>query len=181
MILDYVAFLEGTGEDEKGRDITKVLAFSNWKLELIHNYIQCVFPTNSQSKFSKIRPVSDEELQILRNSDKAKENVRKMYHRMLKFWKLDGDRYLKWGLKGTFRFWNYWDNHNHWRMSRVLNSLCLLRMDEEFKDFSMRLSKMIELRNEHKGVRITKETAMVWKENMESGEKRENEGRLYNG
>ena len=162
--MDYLRFLEGTEKEDKGRYVTDILKYGSIRLELVHNYVQRMFPTNEQSKFSNIKPITDEDIALLRASDTAKENISKMYQKMLVFWKIDGDRYKKWGSGAPFRLWNNWNNHNHWRMTRVIKCFMLLGMEGEHKDFSMRLSTILEIKKSNPlSVRITKKTEEIWR------------------
>ena len=171
--MNYTAFLEGTGKDDNRRRIKDVLRYGNARLECSHDYIQRVFPTAESSRFSDVEPITEEDLAALRQSDKAKENVRLMYQKMLSFWKIDGDRYKEWGNNALLRLWNRNNNHNQWRMTRVLKSLALLQMTEEYKDFTMRLSAILDLRENNRDIRITDETAAIWRENFYTGKEDE--------
>lgn len=162
--MDYLKFLEGSEKEDRGRYVTDILKYGNLRLELVHNYVQRIFPTNEQSKFSNIRPITDEDITLIRASAIVKDNISRMYQKMLRYWKIDGDRYRKWGLGAPFRLWNMWNNHNHWRMTRVLKCFLLLGMEDEHKDFSLRLSAILEIKRAKKlSVRITKKTAEIWK------------------
>ena len=86
---------------------------------------------------------------------------------MLDFWKINGNDYKIFGSILPIRFWNVWDNHNHLRMTRVLKSLKLLGMEEEYNDFSMRIKYMISLSRMHKGVHITRKTSRFWEQNAD--------------
>lgn len=166
--MDYVKFLSGECKDDKGRMVTDILKYNKVKLETIHNYIQEMFPTTEQSQFSKIQPISLREVDELRKNKTALLNIHKMYEKMLSFWGIDGDKYLSGYEKLLpFRIWNHNNNHNQWRMTRVLKSLKLLEMDMEFIDFSRRIRHILLLRQEGNAhIHISDETAEIWRTNL---------------
>lgn len=165
--MNYTKFLEGTEKDDKGRTIEDILKLSNFNLESTHDYIQRVFPTDEQSMYSDAPPLTVKDLEAFTQSITAQENMRKMYQRMLVFWKLDGENYKEWGNIFPVRLWNLIGNHNHKRITRVLKSLKLFGMDKEYKDFSMRISYMLNLQKDgNKFIRISDETAEYWEKNI---------------
>lgn len=164
--MNYTAYLEGKACDDKHRKITDILRYNSIQLELTHDYIQRVFPTKEVSRFSKIDIITDEDLANFKASEVAQQNVRAMYQKMLCFWKINDTLYQEWGKNAPLRLWNRCNNHNHWRMTRILKSLKMLGMEQEFNDFSLRLSTILELRKINNSIRITNETIKLWNENM---------------
>ena len=156
--MNYTAFLAGLENDSKNRSIEEILAYTDEQLEQGHDYIQEVFPTKSLSMFHLIKPITDKDLSSFYQNEQAKENVRTMYRRMLVFWKIDGDRYKEWGSKAPERLWNKEGDHNHLRMTRVLKSLKLLHLDEEYEDFSKRIREMLQ----DPGVNLSVRTRKIW-------------------
>lgn len=155
--MNYTDFLNGKIIDDKNRTINDILGFNNIKLEITHDYIQRVFPTMDKSKYSDVDIIKEPDLFNLWNDENALDNVRLMYKRMLKLWKLDGDKYLN---PKIFRYWVTKNNHNYLRITRVLKSLKLLDLIPEYNDFSIRIGKFMKL-NENK---INEETLMYWRE-----------------
>lgn len=164
--MNYTAFFEDREKDDKGHTITEFLRWSGGHLELAHDYIQRIFPTKEQSSYSKAPVITDEDIAAFRASETAQNNLRAVYDRMLRFWRLDNDRYKEWGDKTPVHIWNSPNNHNCLRITRVLKSLKLLGMTEEYKDFSERLAYILELRQTNPKIRISDETAQIWKENL---------------
>jgi hypothetical protein len=163
--MNYAAFFEGREPDDKNRMITDFLKYSTWHLESSHDYIQRIFPLQEESRFSDASLITDAEIKAIKASKVAQENIREVYKKMLWFWKIDDVHLHKWGFSAPIRLWNEPNNHNCLRMTRVLKSLKLLGMENEYQDFSERLSYIISLRG--KGVHISRETAQIWKENMD--------------
>lgn len=164
---DIVAFLEGRIPDNKGRMVSEIHGYGPFKLEFKHDYIQRMFPTDEHSSFDRTAHVlTESEITSIRDSQGAKENIRKMYNIMLRFWKIDGDRYMDWTIQ---RHWNHAHNHNHYRMTRLLLCFQLLGLDSEYADLSKRLSYMINMRNTQKinekakgKVCISNKTCDIW-------------------
>ncbi len=151
--MEYVGFLKGNDPDDKGRYYEEIIGWGDFRLEVCHDYIQRVFPTDEQSRHSSIRPVIEREVHILLGNPAAAEHMRAMYKRMLRFWQLDGDRYYNWHHYGK-------RNHNYLRMTRVLQSLALFRMEKERADLQKRLQALIDQD------RVSDETKRVWESNF---------------
>lgn len=164
--MNYTSFLEGTTRDFRHRRVTDILRYGSLRLEGMHDYMQLLFPTMEQSRYSDVEPITEDDLMLLRRNEKAKEHVRLMYYKMLSFWKLQGDQYLVWDETAPHRLWNALNSHNQMRMTRVLKSLALLQMTDEYRDFSMRLSAVLDEREHNSRVRISDETAKIWRDNF---------------
>jgi len=158
--LNYTAFLEAREADDKGRMFDNILCWSNIRLEATHNYIQRIFPTDESSRFDRsFVPATSDDISLIRKSEKAKNNIRKAYLKMLSLWKLDGDNYKN--IK-IYRYWNNENNHNHLRMTRLLKCFRLIQMNDELKDFSNRLSYLLD----HSGLKVSKKTEEFWRANF---------------
>ncbi|MCR5008242.1 MAG: hypothetical protein K6A76_06640 [Oribacterium sp.] len=153
--MNYTAFFEGKEPDDLGRNLLKILHFGRIRMELTHNYIQRLFPLAEESRFSECDLLTEEDRLAFRGSILAQDGMRGAYQKMLWFWKLDGEQYKN----SVYRHWNAYNNHNHWRMSRVLKSLQLLGMEEEYKDFSMRIRWIIDHPQQY---RVTGVTVKIW-------------------
>ena len=166
-MMNYTAFFEGREPDDKNRMITDFLRYSMGHLELSHDYIQRIFPLQEQSRFSDAPLITDAEIEAIKTSEVAQGNIRAIYRKMLWFWKIDDASLHKWGFSAPVRLWNKPNNHNCLRMTRVLKSLRLLGMNNEYQDFSKRLHYIISLCDSGI-VNISTETACIWNENMQN-------------
>ena len=164
--MNYKYFLKGLETDDHHRFFEDILKFSEFQLESVHNYIQEVFPTDEQSDFSSIKPITEKELEEIRLDKTIQNNIHLMYLRMLEFWKLDGDKYKDWGFLKPVRLWNIKNNHNHRRISRVIKSLKLCGLTQDYEDFKMRLEYIIELRKTNTHIHITDNTISYWQKYM---------------
>lgn len=160
--INYVAFLEGRGVNNHKQTINQVLNLSDDELERQHDYIQSVFPLTEQSAAINLAPLTEDELDQLQASVTAKDNVCKMYHRMLAFWKLDGDLFLQWD--NVERHWNQPNNHNFRRMTRVYKSLELLQMEPERRDFQNRMQYLLH----QPACQISESTRLIWEQLLQN-------------
>ena len=159
--MNYLLFLEGKIADDKGRYLDKYFSFSNLKLEYCHNYIQRIFPINEMSKADKsLAPLSLNDINEIKKSDIAKNNIKIMYEKMLIFFKLDDKNYTNWNIK---RHWNKINNHNHRRITRMLICFKLLDLEDLQKDFSIRLKYPIE---NNLSINISNQTRKIWEKNF---------------
>jgi hypothetical protein len=107
-------FLEGTATDHRGRSIDDVLAFSDAELEMVHDYIQWLFPLPEASAFNASAPVlGPDDVAGVRRSPTARRNLERAAERMLCFYR-DTDHWLA------------ASDHNHLRITRILRCLALL-------------------------------------------------------
>jgi hypothetical protein len=117
------AYLRGAGTDSLRRGVEEVLAFSDDALEYIHDYIQWLFPLPTRSMAQPGAPVlTEREIAAIRADERALANLRRAARRMLQFYRnTDG--------------WLSWSDHNHLRISRILQSLRLLAGEDEARAF----------------------------------------------
>jgi hypothetical protein len=109
------AFLAGHGCDGRGRTIEDVLAQSDDALELVHDYIQWLFPLPTRSGAQPDAPVlSAAEIAAIKADPRATANLDRAERRMLAFY------------NGTDDWLTAYD-HNHLRISRIIASLRILR------------------------------------------------------
>jgi hypothetical protein len=117
------AYLAGVGPDGRDRLVTDVLAFSDDRLEAVHDYIQWLFPLETRSGAQPGAPVlTQAEIEGIRADGRAADNLMKATERMLRFY-----RSTEWWLRGY--------DHNHLRITRILHSLRLLVGPEAARSF----------------------------------------------
>lgn len=117
------AFLANAGMDGRGRTLEDVLGFSDEDLEHIHDYIQWLFPLPTRSMAQPGAPVlSDAEIAAIRADERALANLRRAARRMRRFYE-------------STDAWLSRQDHNHLRISRILQSLRLLAGDDEARAF----------------------------------------------
>lgn len=156
MIIDF--YING-GKDTKGRTLEEILNYSNLKFDIVHDFIQWIFPTNEQSLHNPDAPVlTAEEIGILRGSEKAKNNMRKSLSRFMIFLGIEGHEDLN---PYYYRVnWCYNKNHNLLRITRVIKSLKIFGLDEEAEDFHKKVVNYVEENNVSNG------TLLFWEDSL---------------
>ena len=121
--------------------------WSDQQLELIHNYIQWLFPLTEFSAFNPSAPILDSAAIIQFRSDSViQENLSCSFKRMLAFYGFEthrqdnmltvlrSEQYARQSIN-----WLTQNNHNFLRITRILKSLRLLGKNEEAQAFLMAL------------------------------------------
>lgn len=158
-------FLRGEGKDNHGRTIEDVLSFSDFKLETTHNYIQWLFPIDTESNYAQSVPLTKEMTRIFKNDETVVKNVHRAYEKMLCFYgyALNEEGMLEKRMP-EFKMMAKWlnpGNHNFLRFSRMLRSMHLLDMTNDEASLFVELE---ELANKHGFLKIA---YGFWKEAVE--------------
>lgn len=134
-----VAFYRGTGRDAAGRTIEQVWAMDLEQLEVVHDYIQWLFPTRKASAFNPEAPLlSDAVIAALASVPDFRQRMLRSLDVMLRFYELrrvgegasvsiEPGRDL--GRRGPL--WWRAGNHNHLRLTRIISSLREFGLREE--------------------------------------------------
>lgn len=130
-----VAFYSG-GVDSERRTIAEVLEWDDDRLEAVHDYIQWVFPTRQPSGVNPFAPlISDDTVRTFASDAALRERLRGALRRMLAFYglitrgsriEIDDTRF-----PARARVWLHPGNHNHLRLTRIMDSLATLGLREE--------------------------------------------------
>jgi hypothetical protein len=129
-----VSFYALKGTDDRGRTLPQMWAWDDHTLEGVHDYIQWMFPTEQASAFNPDAPLVGVDTRAAFAADPAlRANLTRSLDRMLAFYGFE--REAKTGTivrAGTFdarsREWLTRGNHNHLRITRILDSLTLLSL-----------------------------------------------------
>jgi hypothetical protein len=117
------AYLSGAGLDSRGRSVEDVLRFSNRQLEDIHDYIQWLFPLPTRSAAQPSAPVlTAAESAAISSDARARSALLQARDRMTRFYR-ETDEWLT----------GY--DHNHLRITRIIQSLRMLVSSEAARDF----------------------------------------------
>lgn len=117
------AYLAGEGSDGRGRTIEDVLALPDEALERIHDYIQWLFPLPTRSMAQPGSPVlNPDEVAAIRADERALANLRRAAERMRLFYERTEN-------------WLNPHDHNHLRITRILQSLRLLAGENDARLF----------------------------------------------
>jgi Opioid growth factor receptor (OGFr) conserved region len=130
-----VAFFRG-GRDDAGRTLVEILAWSDDRLEATHDYIQWVFPTRQPSAVSPSAPlVTDATAAAFADDVVLGDRLRLALDRMLAFYGLRHRGRAVQIDQGRFalraRVWLRPNNHNHLRLTRIMQSLAALGLEAD--------------------------------------------------
>jgi len=130
-----IAFYSGAGDSE-GRTLTEILAWDDDRLEMVHDYVQWVFPTRQPSAVNPLAPrVTGDTIRAFDADPELRERLRRALDRMLAFYGLvrrdaridiDDMRF-----PARARVWLHPGNHNHLRLTRIMDSLATLGLRQE--------------------------------------------------
>jgi hypothetical protein len=130
-----VSFYSG-GPDTAGRTLAAILAWDDERLEAVHDYIQWLFPTRQPSGVNPYAPlVTGTTVAAFARDPALRARLRDAFERMLAFYGLTGraggvaidpSRF-----PARSRVWLNPGNHNHLRLTRIMESLATLGLREE--------------------------------------------------
>ena len=130
-----VEFYSG-GRDAAGRTLDEILAWDDDRLEAVHDYIQRVFPTRQPSGVNPFAPlVTADTIRTFAADETLHTRLRHSLDRMLAFYglrrhadriEIDAARF-----PARSRTWLHPGNHNHLRLTRMMDSLAALGLRED--------------------------------------------------
>jgi len=156
------------GEDDQGRTFDAILSWDDGRLEMVHDYIQWIFPLPERSGANPWAPVLDAEaIAAIRSSPEMQGRLRAAFERMLVFYgfALEDDGVVEGArFAAAARNWLHAGNHNHLRLTRMLRSLRVLGLEHEAAALWKALRAVFE-REQAPGRRtITEETFGFWRQ-----------------
>lgn len=130
-----VEFYSG-GRDSAGRTLDEILAWDDDRLEAIHDYIQWLFPTTQPSGVNPFAPlVTDATVRAFASDRTLRLRLRGALDRMLVFYGLrrDGARIEIDAMRfpARARTWLHPGNHNHLRLTRIMDSASTLGLRDD--------------------------------------------------
>lgn len=130
-----VAFYSG-GRDAAGRTLEEILAWDDDRLEAVHDYIQWLFPTKQPSGVNPLAPlVTADTVRAFARDESLRTRLRHALDRMLAFYGLrrqgaridiDATRF-----PARASTWLHPGNHNHLRLTRIMDSLAALGLRDD--------------------------------------------------
>jgi hypothetical protein len=130
-----LAFYRGHGADHAGRRLTEILGWDHRRLEMIHDYIQWLFPLPQPSRFNSAAPLlTDHDIAIFRADPALQQRALDALDRLLDFWGLTrtaADIVRAKSFAARAPGWLSPANHNHLRLTRVLLFLRLTGLDAQ--------------------------------------------------
>jgi hypothetical protein len=150
-----VDFYTKGGKDSQGRRFSEIMSWSNYHLEMVHDYIQWVFPTKTRSQFNPDAPVLDEDtIAELMASPVFHKNFSRAIERINSFWFVGNT-----GSNGKAE-WMEEGDHNLLRMSRFMESCSLLGHGDSALELFERLEYISKQTH---GNFISKENLKYWR------------------
>jgi hypothetical protein len=123
------------GTDDEGRTFDEIAGWNDARLEMVHDYIQWLFPLPERSGANPSAPVLDaESIAAIRGDAQMRGRLRAGFERMLAFYgfALEGDALVEGPrFAAASRNWLHAGNHNHLRLTRMLRSLRVLGLERE--------------------------------------------------
>jgi hypothetical protein len=141
MPTDPIVMFYSGGTDAHGRSLREILGWGDTTLESVHDYIQWVFPTPQPSGVNPSAPlVTPDTARAFAADAELRYALLDAFTRMLAFYGLrravrdDGTIHVE---IDEMRFadragrWLRPDNHNHLRLTRIMQSLAALRLSQD--------------------------------------------------
>jgi hypothetical protein len=160
-ILDYYA---GAGRDGAGRTLAQTLALSPQEKETRHDFIQWLFPLDQPSRFNPGAPLlRPDDVEAFRTRPELRARLLESLDAMLAFYALrrDPQRGEILPAREDWPSGVHWlgpGDHNHLRLSRMVQSLALL--GEEEWGSALR-DRLVRIAAEHPD-RVSPATTRVW-------------------
>jgi hypothetical protein len=174
-----VEFYRGERPDYLGRWLRDLWGWDNDRLEMIHNYIQVLFPNEQPSMFNAWAPVLDAAtIAAFRSDTRLRRNLGVSHDALLRFYGLEYDPQSKkvvrrHDFEERARNWIDPFNHNYLRITRILNSLVALGLSERARAFFECLRDIYAERQAD----IGEETFSYWRDAVRSVMPAATEGR----
>ncbi len=156
-------FYRGQGTDSAGRRIEDIWNWDHSYLEAVHDFVQWLFPLPDPSMFNPDAPLLDEnDRAAFVDDSELRARMLRSLDLLLDFY---GLRRSDGTIERTAKFdarcesWLHPNNHNHLRISRILQSLRLCGLEDESTAF---LDALEAINQEFPG-RVTGMTLSYWR------------------
>lgn len=170
MTTDRIVSFYSGGHDDRGRTLEAILSWDDGRLESTHDYIQWVFPTDVPSAVNPTAPlVTGQTVQAFASSPELRGRLRQALDRMLSFYGLarsgsDGGAVAIFVDDSRFASraanWLHPMNHNHLRLTRILQCLWILGLRVEAK--ALQRCLLTDIAEGPGRNRITRDTREFW-------------------
>src|SRR5215471_1508362 len=129
-------FYRGTATDSEGRWLRDLWQWNDDELEVVHDFIQWMFPLPEPSQFNPDAPLlTEEDIGAFRTDKMLRLHLQQSFGRIISFLGLEehGDGRISEGPKFRARAADVWTtpNHNWLRITRILRSMTLLGLAPE--------------------------------------------------
>jgi hypothetical protein len=142
-----LAFYRDEGRDTEGRRLETIWQWDDEDLEMVHDFIQWLFPLPERSQFNPDAPLlTEQDIRAFRGEPAVQARLRRSFECMLRFLGLarTEDGSVSEGDNFAARVPEVWAhfNHNWLRITRILRSLTLLGLEGEARAFHDRLAAL---------------------------------------
>jgi hypothetical protein len=163
-----VDFYRGRAADSVGRQLADLWAWDDNELEVVHDFIQWLFPLPEASRFNPDAPLlSEDDITAFRAEPLLREHLLRSLQRFLAFLGLaaEADGRVTEGPNFSVRVPDVWayPNHNWLRITRVLRCLRLLELEEQARA----LYRWLEATYRERRFPISADTVEFWHEAVE--------------
>jgi hypothetical protein len=120
---DLLNFYRGQGADAAGRSIDEIWAWDHKRLEMVHDFIQWLFPLPEASRFNPDAPLlSAADIAVFRTDPGLQARALRSLDVMLAFFALERKdaAVMRAGDFGVRAHWLEPLNHNHLRLTRIM-------------------------------------------------------------
>ena len=144
--MNFVEFLSGVGPDYKERMLSEIWRYTDFEIDNTHDFIQVVFPTDklSKSSFHGLYLKSQEEIEAIQKCQIATTNLAVSSSWFVEYLERNGG-------------WQNKYDHNHLRISRIIQCLRLLVSNIEAERFREKVFAPISAES-----KITNKTLKIW-------------------
>lgn len=160
-----IGFYRSHLRDAAGRSIDEIWAWDHRRLEMIHDYIQWLFPLPEPSRFNPAAPLlTADDVREFRGDPELRNRVRRSLDMMLDFFGLSraGAEVTR-SSRYAHAHWLDPLNHNHLRLTRILLFLRHAGLEAEARGLSVCLEDIAA----HEGCdAISPRTLTFWREAM---------------
>jgi len=162
-----VAFYRGQSPDAEGRMLAEIQAWDDQQLEMVHNYIQWLFPLPTRSQFNWNAPLLDAaQIQAFHSDATLQASLLQSLDVMLRFYGFqrrehDGKPVIEQAANWPQQQANWLtpSNHNFLRLTRILACLHILDLPEVAHALLIALEKVY---HSPAGQPIGSETFRYW-------------------
>jgi hypothetical protein len=170
---EIIAFYKGEPSSSP-YSLAEILEFTDSELEIIHNHIQWLFPTNDPRNKDTGKPfLTNEDILEFKNSKELQDNLWNSYDKMILFYGFchNGKGGLVTGedFKEKSKNWLNKRNHNYLRLTRMISCLKSVGLD---KQADALYNILCDIYKEHES-KIGSTTMEFWKKAIDE--------RLYEG
>jgi Opioid growth factor receptor (OGFr) conserved region len=134
--MDAIVEFYSGAQDGEGRTLDAILAWDDDRLEAVHDYIQWVFPSRRPSAVNPFAPlVTSDTTRAFEHDPALRERLRAALARMLRFYGLRRRDHRieidEEAFPARSRVWLTPGNHNHLRLTRIMDALSTLGLRDD--------------------------------------------------